>query len=283
MRGAFDRLRTAVYGQAVGDALGVPYEFRPRDMFRCVGMTGYGTHNRPAGTWSDDTSMMLATLDSLAANDWHVDVDDMRARFLSWLDGGEYAIDGDVFDRGVTVATALRRGEGATGFYDNGNGSLMRIMPLAFADCGAGDAGRASAITHAHPVSRRCCVAWVTLLRNALEGGGARTLWRAGPAAVPRLRQVGRVRRGHVRGGALVRGDHRQLSGLRACGRQPRRGRGHDRGGRGRTGGHPLRVRGDSGGVAGFPARRGDHRSRARAGTGDVEEGDRRWASVTRS
>lgn len=172
MRGAFDRLRAAVYGQAVGDALGVPYEFRPRDMFRCVGMTGYGTHNRPAGTWSDDTSMMLATLDSLAANDWHVDVDDMRARFLSWLDGGEYAIDGDVFDRGVTVATALRRGEGATGFYDNGNGSLMRIMPLAFADCGAGDAGCASAITHAHPVSRRCCVAWVTLLRNALEGAG---------------------------------------------------------------------------------------------------------------
>ena len=44
MNGTFEQLRAAVYGQAVGDALGVPYEFMPRDAFRCEGMTGYGTH-----------------------------------------------------------------------------------------------------------------------------------------------------------------------------------------------------------------------------------------------
>lgn len=94
MNGTFEQLRAAVCGQAVGDALGVPYEFMPRDTFRCEGMTGYGTHNQPIGTWSDDTSMMLATLDSLIANEWQVNTEDMRERYLAWLSNGEYAIDG---------------------------------------------------------------------------------------------------------------------------------------------------------------------------------------------
>ena len=47
-------LRDAVYGLAVGDALGVPYEFRPRGTFECAGMVGGGAHGKPAGTWSDD-------------------------------------------------------------------------------------------------------------------------------------------------------------------------------------------------------------------------------------
>ena len=80
--------RTASRGrlrQAVGDALGVPYEFQDRDSFACANMIGHGTHNQPAGTWSDDTSMMLATLDSLIGNDWQVDIEDMQHRFNAWL------------------------------------------------------------------------------------------------------------------------------------------------------------------------------------------------------
>lgn len=80
-----EQLRAAVYGQAVGDALGVPYEFQDRDSFACANMIGHGTHNQPAGTWSDDTSMMLATLDSLIGNDWQVDIEDMQHRFNAWL------------------------------------------------------------------------------------------------------------------------------------------------------------------------------------------------------
>ena len=48
------KLRTAVYGALVGDALGVPYEFKERGSFQCAGMIGHGTHDQPAGTWSDD-------------------------------------------------------------------------------------------------------------------------------------------------------------------------------------------------------------------------------------
>lgn len=98
-----EQLRAAVYGQAVGDALGVPYEFQDRDSFACANMIGHGTHNQPAGTWSDDTSMMLATLDSLIGNDWQVDIEDMQHRFNAWLYDGEYAIDGNVFDCGMCL------------------------------------------------------------------------------------------------------------------------------------------------------------------------------------
>ncbi|MGE4623210.1 ADP-ribosylglycohydrolase family protein [Bifidobacterium longum] len=171
MNGTFEQLRAAVYGQAVGDALGVPYEFMPRDTFRCEGMTGYGTHNQPIGTWSDDTSMMLATLDSLIANEWQVNTEDMRERYLAWLSNGEYAIDGRVFDCGRTVSIALQQRVGLSGERDNGNGSLMRIMPLAFADASADDVRAASAITHAHAISMDACSSMVDVLRDGLIKG----------------------------------------------------------------------------------------------------------------
>jgi ADP-ribosylglycohydrolase len=62
------KMEDAILGFAIGDALGVPYEFNKRDTFPCADMIGYGTHHKPAGTWSDDTSMTLATLDSLKAH-----------------------------------------------------------------------------------------------------------------------------------------------------------------------------------------------------------------------
>ena len=74
-------IRSVVYGHAIADALGVPVEFTPRSSLQrnpVTGMRGYGTHDMPAGTWSDDTSMALATLDSLAHG---VDYTDTMARF----------------------------------------------------------------------------------------------------------------------------------------------------------------------------------------------------------
>ncbi len=56
-------LRAVVYGAAVGDALGVPYECMERGTFECEGMVGGGAHGMPEGTFSDDTSLLLATCD----------------------------------------------------------------------------------------------------------------------------------------------------------------------------------------------------------------------------
>ena len=89
-------MQTIIYGEAIGDALGVPYEFRERGTFTCTGMVGGGAHRQPAGTYSDDTALMLATLDSLLSCDGTVNEDDMRVRFLAWLDDGKYSADGTV-------------------------------------------------------------------------------------------------------------------------------------------------------------------------------------------
>ncbi len=158
-------LRAAVYGAAVGDALGVPYEFRGRESFTCVTMDEGGTHEMPRGTFSDDTSLLLATCDSIRATG-RIDVDDMQKRFRQWLYKGKYTSDGRVFDVGNTVATALDRGRGCTGEYSNGNGSLMRIAPLAFTKATDEEIESVSAITHAHSISKSACVAFVHILRE---------------------------------------------------------------------------------------------------------------------
>ena len=162
-------LRDVVYGAAVGDALGVPYEFMGRGTFTCSGMASGGAHGKPAGTFSDDTSMMLASCDSIRECG-RVDVDDMRKRFNAWLHGGEYTADGDVFDVGNTVAKALSKGRGCSGERSNGNGSLMRIAPLAYVDATDAEVRAASAITHAHEVSMKACVELVHALRRLSEG-----------------------------------------------------------------------------------------------------------------
>lgn len=162
-------LRDAIYGLAVGDALGVPYEFRPRGSFTCTGMVGHGTHDQPAGTWSDDTSMTLATCDSIRACG-RVDTGDMLSRFRAWIGDGAYAIDDVVFDYGNTTARALAAGMGCAGERDNGNGSLMRIAPFAFTDATDDEVRAVSAVTHAHRVSTETCVEMVRVMRALAAG-----------------------------------------------------------------------------------------------------------------
>lgn len=163
-----NKLAGAVWGAAVGDALGVPYEFKARDSFTCAGMVGHGTHDQPAGTWSDDTALLLATCDSVKRRG-RVDVTDMLDRFRSWFDHGAYTPDGTVFDVGLTTSTSLYRGYGAVEEWSNGNGSLMRIAPLAFCDASDVEVRAVSAITHAHRTSTEACVEFVHMLRRAAD------------------------------------------------------------------------------------------------------------------
>lgn len=164
------RYSDAVYGLAIGDALGVPYEFKARGTFHCAEMTGYGTHNQPAGTWSDDTSMAIATVESLQKNNGRVNIDDITKNFLKWFDWEDFTVDGYVFDIGNATATALRTGRAETGKYSNGNGSLMRILPLAFTDCTDDEIRAVSAITHGHDISKTACVIYVHVARRLLAG-----------------------------------------------------------------------------------------------------------------
>lgn len=165
--------KSAIYGLAVGDALGVPFEFKKRGTFLCQGMTGHGTHNQKAGTWSDDTSMTLATCQSIKEKQGVCETD-IRKKFFDWLNTGAFTPDGVAFDCGVTTYEALHRGTGSRDFYSNGNGALMRILPLAFIDCTDEEIDTVSAITHAHEISKEACRIYVKIARSLLAGENLR-------------------------------------------------------------------------------------------------------------
>ena len=163
-------LSDAVYGAVIGDALGVPFEFNERDSFQCTGMTGYGTHNQPAGTWSDDSSLILATCKSIQENEGKINIEDIRKKFKEWLFEGKFSPFGKVFDVGNATRTAIITGQSQDSEYANGNGSLMRILPLAFIDCSDDEVRRVSAITHGHWISTEACVIFVNIIRGCMKG-----------------------------------------------------------------------------------------------------------------
>ena len=173
-----------LWGAIVGDALGVPVEFTSRAARRndpVTGMRGYGTYEQPPGTWSDDSSLLLCTVETLCED--YVP-ERLAGRFLAWYSHGYMTPHGTVFDIGNATAAALERmrkgtapedaGGGDEG--DNGNGSLMRILPVAlrFTNAPITDmltmAQRFSALTHRHPRSQMACGLYCCMAKGLLDG-----------------------------------------------------------------------------------------------------------------
>ena len=175
-----ERLEGAVYGHLCGDALGVPYEFKPASAIGEVEWRGQGTHDQPPGTWSDDGALMLALLDSLLHAGF--DTADQGRRALAWYDEGRYAAGGDIFDIGVATSSALyalRAGtpaEAAGEVTAKGNGSLMRILPLPLVFREVEDdelldmAVRASRVTHGSAEAQIACALYVLIVQRLLLG-----------------------------------------------------------------------------------------------------------------
>lgn len=169
----YDRglMRSCIYGLAVGDALGVPYESRARDTFECTGMADGGAHGQPAGTWSDDTSMALCICSSIKQFAY-INVADIAGRFRRWLGRGDFTCGGRAFDVGVACERAVLTGVPAKSYDGCGNGSLMGTAPLALLDYFDTDKIReVSAITHAHPVAEWSCVALCDMLQAICRSG----------------------------------------------------------------------------------------------------------------
>src|SRR5258708_7331375 len=111
--GLDDRLAGAIWGHLVGDAVGVPYEFKPGRPAAQVIFGATGRHQQPPGTWSDDGALMLALLDSLLTN--RFDTTDQAKRALAWYRKNAYTPDGDArFDIGGTTAAAITAFESGT-------------------------------------------------------------------------------------------------------------------------------------------------------------------------
>lgn len=135
-------LKSSIYGLAVGDALGVPWEASKRDTFKCTGMRGYGRHNQPPGTWSDDTALTLATLDAITTFSGikRLNLKKIKYNFIQWREFGKFSIDNNTFDIGVSTKRAISKmvmgysleESGNNTESSKGNGSLMRMIPVAF-------------------------------------------------------------------------------------------------------------------------------------------------------
>jgi len=159
-----ENYRNGMLGLIVGDALGVPVEFKNRQMLKVnpvTGMREYGSHMQPMGTWSDDSSMALATLVSLNKG---YDIYDIAEQFSRWDKEEVYTPFGTIFDIGYTCNRAIAKFQetgdphtcGMMGEHDNGNGSLMRILPAciyAYEKEVAGEMTEDEAIKMVHEVS----------------------------------------------------------------------------------------------------------------------------------
>lgn len=186
------RVAGGLVGLLVGDALGVPYEFHPPQDIPPVASIEFAppphfqrSHAAvPPGTWSDDGAQALCLLESLLACG-RMDAEDFARRLLRWYEHGHLAVDGIVFDVGVATGRALLAlrsgvpaaiaGEGASEYSNNGNGSLMRVLPLALWHTGSDealvlDACLQSQVTHAHPRSQVCCALYCLWARRVLLG-----------------------------------------------------------------------------------------------------------------
>lgn len=176
---------SALFGLAVGDALGVPVEFNDRSYFEkrpVVDMLEYGTHNQPAGTWSDDSSLAFCLAESLLNG---YNLEDIASKFLQWYNTEIWTPYGHVFDIGIATRNAIYQISKGTnpilcgGFEenDNGNGSLMRILPLAFylqndtnLDLIFQKVKEISSITHAHFRSVFACFIYILYVLEILDG-----------------------------------------------------------------------------------------------------------------
>ncbi|AJS61733.1 crystallin [Paenibacillus sp. IHBB 10380] len=172
-------------GLCVGDALGVPVEFSSRASLKknpIIDMIGYGTHDQPAGTWSDDSSLTFCLGDSLCNGYYIFDIAD---KMKKWYEHSYWTPHGEVFDIGTTTSESIKKliegrhpsESGAKQVNDNGNGSLMRILPLAFYLQHVEDEEYkyqviqdVSKITHAHPRSILACSIYVEFALLLLKG-----------------------------------------------------------------------------------------------------------------
>lgn len=185
-----EKILGGIFGHCVADAIGVPFEFRSRESLAkspATDMCGYGTYDQPAGTWSDDTSMTLCLLDSLSHG---LNYTDIMQKFLLWLKEAKYTPHNEVFDAGRTSREAIIRFTkgisplhcGGTSEDDNGNGALMRVLPLVFyihsrfgKDFFEDEEAvtiihNVSALTHAHKRSHIACGIYVSVTEMLLGG-----------------------------------------------------------------------------------------------------------------
>ncbi|WP_370899018.1 ADP-ribosylglycohydrolase family protein [Chryseobacterium gossypii] len=178
-------VKAGIFGVCIGDALGVPVEFKKRKDLKKAPVSGYLEYmswSQPKGTWSDDSSLTFCLTEELAKR---YDLEKIGQSFVKWYKYGHWTAHGKLFDIGGTTRHSIARlikGEsarfsGCISEEDNGNGSLMRILPLAFYLKEEENIEKlyqmvkeVSAITHGHFRSVFSCFIYVIFAIQLLKG-----------------------------------------------------------------------------------------------------------------
>ena len=191
--GCDEMLYGGILGLCVGDMLGVPVEFssrRERDVDPVKEMRAYGTYSQPFGTWSDDTSLSLCLLDAIGKDGDYKTIAD---NFIAYMDNGKFTPGDEMFDIGRTTQLSIEKMKqgvspiecGMKSENDNGNGSLMRILPLAFVkekysvEQMSEYVKNISALTHGHIRSIIACEFYVEMAYSLYKGIGKEDAYRS--------------------------------------------------------------------------------------------------------
>lgn len=182
-----DRTIGSLIGLAVGDAMGAPYEFQPSGYKVTDHYITGGVHNVSTGEWTDDTSMALCLAQSLI-DCKGFDAKDQMDKYLSWSHDGYFCTRKQCFDIGNTVSSALQRYikiqdpySGMEGDSNSGNGSLMRIAPIALMYRNNKDelityAAKSSQTTHKSQLAVDACIVYAQLIASAINGASKEEL-----------------------------------------------------------------------------------------------------------
>ena len=185
-----DIVINGIMGFIIGDALGVPLEFKKRDLFKNNKVTDMISSDRVGakGVWSDDSSMVIATMKSIIDNKGKINYESIMDNFILWVSNKDFIATDKAFGIGRATFFALgnyhnKRYEkitdcGMKGFNHNGNGSLMRILPIAYYcyykklndDEIYNLVKGISSLTHSHEISILGCFIYVLLVIELLSG-----------------------------------------------------------------------------------------------------------------
>ena len=184
-----DKVLGGLLGFATADALGVPIEFTSRFAHiekPLTEMVGYGSHKVPAGTWSDDTSMTIAAMDSIREKG-SINYDDIMDKYCLWATKSKYTATDQLFDIGIGTRNALNSyylhktsalESGGSDERNNGNGSLMRMLPIVYylyynqvkEPEVTTIINQYSSLTHGHPISQLGCHIYYDFMKDLLDG-----------------------------------------------------------------------------------------------------------------
>ncbi len=185
-----EKLKWAIFWVVTWDALWVPYEFKSAEEIAEIWeikMIDGGSWSQPIWAWSDDSSLTLCLLESLA--NWY-NLKDIAEKFILWKNNKIWNASDYVFDMWLNTSRwiddlirifeegdfeCLKYLKNDENIYSNGNGSLMRILPLLWEIRWKSlkqqfeQIHEVSALTHPHTISAIACFIYLKIGEKILE------------------------------------------------------------------------------------------------------------------